>query len=122
MDDWNKDSVYAAVDSTNITYIDIKAFDGFFKRNRTKGIEIEDTAAIIRRLDLDNDSRLNKEEFLKGITAQEPFSKMLIRQQMKHEQAFGKIDNIAVIDKKDKKDLKAVKKHKEDLSNQLAKH
>ena len=79
MDDWNKDSVYTAVDSTNISYIDLKALDGFFKRNRTKGIEIEDTAAIIRRLDLDNDSRLSKEEFLKGIAAQEPFSKMLIR-------------------------------------------
>ena len=63
MDDWNVDSVYAAVDSTNITYIDIKALDGFFKRNRTKNVLIEDTAAIIRRLDLDNDSRLNKEEF-----------------------------------------------------------
>ena len=85
MDDWNVDAVYAAVDPSNITYIDIKTLDGFFKRNRTKGVQIEDNAAIIRRLDLDNDSRLNKEEFLKGISSQEPYSKMLIRQKLKHE-------------------------------------
>ena len=92
MDDWSQDAVYAAIDTTNITYIDMKGLDGFFKRNRTKGVQLEDNAAIIRRLDLNNDSRLNKEEFLKGIAPQEPFSKMLIRQQMKHDLAFGKME------------------------------
>lgn len=95
--------------------------DSFFKRNGAKGILIEDNAAIIRRLDLDNDGRLNKEEFLKGIQAQEPYSKMLIRAAIKKEDTFGKIDNTAIIDKAKKKDLEALKKHKEDLSNQLAK-
>ena len=64
MDDWSNEAVYAAIDSTNITYIDMKTLDGFFKRNLIKGVTIEDTAAIIRRLDLDNDARLKKEEFI----------------------------------------------------------
>ena len=92
MDDYNADAVFQTVDSSNIHYIDIKCLDNFFKRNKTKGIVIEDNAAIIRRLDLDNDSRLNKDEFLKGIVAQEPFSRMLIRAELKKE-AFGKIDH-----------------------------
>ena len=38
MDDYNPESVYNAVDSTCINYIDIKCLDNFFKRTKTKGI------------------------------------------------------------------------------------
>jgi len=69
MEDWSPEAVYSTVDTSNITYIDIKLIDSFFKRYSAKGIEIEDHAAIIRRLDLDNDSRLNKDEFLKGVSS-----------------------------------------------------
>ena len=40
---------------------------------------------------------------------------------MKKEEDYGKIDKTAPIDKNAKKDLAAVKKHKEELTNQLAK-
>ena len=55
----------------------MKAVDNFLKRMLTKGITMEDCQAIIRRLDLDCDGKLRIEEFLKGVAAQEPFSKML---------------------------------------------
>lgn len=42
---------------------------------------------------------------------------MLIRAEIKKEVAFGKIDRTAPIDKAQKKDLKAIKAHKEELSN-----
>lgn len=58
MDDYSEENVYFTLDPINISYVDIKGLDGFFKKTRTKGIEIEDNAAIIRRLDLDNDGRL----------------------------------------------------------------
>ena len=38
--------------------------------------------AVIRRFDLDADSKLSKEEFLAGIKSQEPFSKMIVREKM----------------------------------------
>jgi hypothetical protein len=41
-------------------------------------------------LDLDGDSKLKPEEYLKGIKAQEPFSKMLIRAVLTAEENFGK--------------------------------
>lgn len=69
MEDYSEENVYYTIDPINISYIDIKGLDNFFKKSKTKGIEIEDNAAIIRRLDLDNDGRLKKEEFLKGIVS-----------------------------------------------------
>ena len=48
MDDYSADGVFNTVDYSRITYIDIKILDNFFKRLRTKGITIEDNAAIIR--------------------------------------------------------------------------
>lgn len=40
----------------------------FFKNNRSKATE-EDCVAVIRRFDLDADSKLSKEEFLTGLQA-----------------------------------------------------
>lgn len=34
---------------------------------------------IIRRIDLDSDGKISKEEFFEAIQPQEPFSKMLVR-------------------------------------------
>ena len=101
MEDYSEENTYFSVDPINIGYIDFKALDNFFKKTKQKGqkaVEIEDNAAIIRRLDLDNDGRLKKDEFMKGIDAQEPFSKMLIRAEYKKEVNFGKIDREAPID------------------------
>jgi len=73
--------VYSVVDDWGYGYIDIRNLYRFFKNNRSKATE-EDCQAIIRRLDLDADSKLSKEEFLQGIKAQEPFSKMIVREKM----------------------------------------
>jgi hypothetical protein len=77
---------------------------------------LEDNAAIIRRLDLDGDSKLSPEEFLRGIAAQEPFSKMLTRNIIKQEENFGAAFEEFKEKQKKKgvykpKDLKAVKFH-----------
>ena len=88
--DWSNDGAYKAVDSSNIGFIDSKTLDGFFKRLFVKGLTADDHSAIVRRLDLDSDGRLRKDEFVKGVIAQEPYSKMLIRHAHKKEEAFGK--------------------------------
>ena len=39
--------------------------------------------SIIRRMDLDGDARLAKDEFLQGLVPEEPYSKLLKRQKDK---------------------------------------
>ena len=41
--------------------------------------------AIIRRMDLDADARLSKQEFIEGLKPEEPYSKMLVREKSKSE-------------------------------------
>ncbi len=79
--DFSQEGAYAAIDDWRYGYIDVRNLYRFFKNNRSKATE-EDCVAIIRRLDLDADSKLSKEEFLAGIKAQEPFSKMIVREKM----------------------------------------
>ena len=67
------------------------ARNNFFKRLKHKGITDDDIVAIIRRLDLDSDGKLRKEEFIKGIRAQEPYSKMLVRGREKTKADFDRI-------------------------------
>lgn len=67
--DYTPQAAYNCVDNSALGFIDIKGFDNFFKRLFTKGIELEDNQALIRRLDLDGDSKLKPEEYLKGIKA-----------------------------------------------------
>ena len=50
----------------------------FFNGQRRKATD-EDHFAIIRRIDLDADSKINKDEFLEAIKPQEPYSKMVVR-------------------------------------------
>ena len=122
--DWSDDGAYKAVDSSNIGFVDMKTLDGFFKRLFTKGLTLEDHSAIVRRLDLDSDGKLRKDEFVKGVIAQEPYSKMLIRHEHKKEEAFGK-EYQEFLEKKKKegerrpKDPKAVKAHNESMANKF---
>jgi Ca2+-binding EF-hand superfamily protein len=81
---------FKTIDPTNIGFIEVKTMDNFFKQNKIKGITLEDNAAVIRRFDLDNDGKLRFEEFEKGIGAEQPFSKMLIRNGMKKEKDYAK--------------------------------
>ena len=77
------------VDDWGYKYIDIRNLYRFFKNNRSKATE-EDCVAIIRRLDLDADSKLSKEEFLNGLKSQEPFSKMIVREKMARKEEMAK--------------------------------
>lgn len=95
----------------------MKGLDNFFKRMFAKNICTEDNAAIIRRLDLDCDSKLCREEFMKGISAQEPYSKMMIRAKLKREEEFGpkgdkhECSRMPTIEHKQSDQLKLMRKH-----------
>jgi uncharacterized phage-associated protein len=88
--DYSQESVYSAVDDWGYKYIDVRNLYRFFKNNRSKATE-EDCVAIIRRLDLNADSKLSKEEFLQGIKSQEPFSKMIVREKMARKEEIERI-------------------------------
>ena len=83
------------VDDWGYKYIDIRNLYRFFKNNRSKATE-EDCVAIIRRLDLDADSKLSKEEFLNGLKSQEPFSKMIVREKMARKEEMAKVKQQSV--------------------------
>ena len=67
---YNHQLAFRTIDAGNIGFIELKTLDGYFKRNQIKGITMEDNAAVIRRFDLDGDSKLRIEAFEKGIETQ----------------------------------------------------
>jgi Ca2+-binding EF-hand superfamily protein len=69
MHDYTQDLGYKCIDNQNIMYVDLKCFENFFRRLKQKGITDDDIVSIIRRLDLDSDGKLKKDELLKGIQA-----------------------------------------------------
>jgi Ca2+-binding EF-hand superfamily protein len=79
--DYSEDAVYGTVDDWGYGYVDTRNIKGFFRNNKYKATD-EDCISIIRRLDLDADSKLTREEFLAGLRPQEPYSKMIVREQM----------------------------------------
>lgn len=92
--DYSAEGVYQVVDDWGYGYLDLRNLYRFFKNNRSKATE-EDCIAIIRRFDLDADSKLSKEEFIQGLKAQEPFSKMIVRDKMAKKEAEIKARTIA---------------------------
>ena len=69
MHDYNEDMGYKCIENQNIMYVNLKCLENFFKRLKHKSITNDDIVSIIRRLDLDSDVKLRKEELLKGIQA-----------------------------------------------------
>jgi len=72
--DFDSKTIYGAIDDCAVGFIDsqsLKRFFAKFKLYPTDGVIL----AMIRRLDLDADSRLNKREFIDGILPQESYSK-----------------------------------------------
>ena len=69
MHDYTQDLGYKCIDNQNIMYVDLKCFENFFRRLKQKGITDDDIVSIIRRLDLDSDGKLKKDELFKGIQA-----------------------------------------------------
>jgi hypothetical protein len=64
--DYTEDILYATVDDWGYGFVDSRNLKSFFRNNKYKATD-EDCIAIIRRLDLDADSKLTKEEFLLGL-------------------------------------------------------
>lgn len=60
--------MYQAIDDWGYGFVDSRNLKSFFRNNKYKATD-EDCIAIIRRLDLDADSKLTKEEFLEGLKA-----------------------------------------------------
>ena len=42
----------------------------------------EEVAAVIRRIDMDGSGKIELDEWIEGLSPQEPFSKMLVRQRL----------------------------------------
>jgi len=105
----------------------VKNFINFFKRLGKK-ITDEEIAALVRRMDLDCDSRhmISKSEFMEFIEPQEPYSRLLTRQSMKHSEDFPShegIQNRKLIEKKGKSlvQYKAHMQRQANRVNQIAK-
>lgn len=74
---------FNSIDDWNYGYIDKKNLKSFLKKHQHIATN-EELTSIIRRMDLDADARLTKEEFIEGIKPEEPYSKMMKRQSSKH--------------------------------------
>jgi Ca2+-binding EF-hand superfamily protein len=69
VDDW----AYGFIDKTNLKS---------FLRKHGYLATTSEAIAIIRRMDLDADARLSKQEFIEGLQPEEPYSKMIKRSEM----------------------------------------
>ena len=75
---FSRQAAFEAIDDCIMGYIYPKNLERFFNAQRKKTTEA-DHFALIRRIDLDADQKINKEEFWEAIQPQEPYSKMLVR-------------------------------------------
>lgn len=66
--EYTEDAVYNSIDDWGYGFVDASNLKSFFRNNKYKATD-EDCIAIIRRLDLDADSKLTKEEFIIGLRA-----------------------------------------------------
>lgn len=101
--EFSGDILYNTIDDWGYGYVDQRNLKGFFRKNKGN-VTDDDLIAIIRRLDLDADSKLNKEEFITGMKAQEPYSKMIIRERL------GKQEELTRIKKRNKDDAQKGKR------------
>ena len=85
--DYNK--AFHTIDDWSYGFIDRRNLKSFLRKHGHLGSN-EEIMAIIRRLDLDADARLSKQEFIEGITPEEPYSKMMKRNQSIHGRSNSK--------------------------------
>jgi Ca2+-binding EF-hand superfamily protein len=67
---------FQEIDDWSYGYIDRKNLKSFLRKHGCKATS-KDVNSIIRRMDLDGDARLNKEEFIKALLPEEPYSKLV---------------------------------------------
>ena len=73
---------FRAIDDWDYGFIDKKNLKSFLRKHNYIASTAE-CIAIIRRLDLDADARLSRQEFADGLKPEEPYSRVLKRSQMK---------------------------------------
>jgi hypothetical protein len=76
--DQTAQTAFRTIDDINYGYIDHNALKRFF-RNVGHVATDKEITAVVRRIDLDADSRLNLREFTEGIKAEEPYSRLLVK-------------------------------------------
>lgn len=79
---FNIDKAFIAIDDWSYGFIDKKNLKSFLRKHNYLASTSE-CMAIIRRLDLDADARLSKQEFAEGLRPEEPFNKSMKRKQIK---------------------------------------
>jgi Ca2+-binding EF-hand superfamily protein len=65
---------FLEIDDWGYGYIDQKNLKNFLRKHGYLANESE-LMAIIRRMDLDGDARIGKEEFIQGLMPDQPYSK-----------------------------------------------
>ena len=81
---------FQSIDDWSYGYVDKKNLQSFLRRHGHLATK-EEVMAIIRRMDLDADARLNQDEFIDGIKPEEPYSKMMKRIQLKQQKTESAI-------------------------------
>lgn len=72
------DRAFNSIDDWNYGFVDRKNLKSFLRKHGHVSTN-EEVMAIIRRMDLDADARLSKDEFISSLQPEEPYSKMLAR-------------------------------------------
>lgn len=73
---FDPDKAFNSVDDWNYGFIDRRNLKAFLKKHGYLA-KNEEVVAIIRRMDLDADARLSRQEFISAITPDAPYSKLL---------------------------------------------
>ena len=73
---------FDCIDDWSYGYIDKKNLQSFLRKHGFLASS-KDVMAVIRRLDIDGDARLSRQEFVNGLKPERPYSKLLNRQKEK---------------------------------------
>ena len=79
---FNAAKAFNAVDDWAYGFIDKTNLKSFMRKHQYLATTAE-AIAIIRRMDLDADARLSKQEFIEGLKPEEPYSKLMKRSEVK---------------------------------------
>jgi len=103
------EKAYRSVDDWAYGYIDRRNMKMFLKKHKFLATN-SDVVAIIRRMDLDADARLTKEEFIEGIKPEEPYSKTMKRQSSRSQKRNNR--NTPTFERQHSRKSSVVSRHK----------
>lgn len=78
--EFDYEKAFYSIDDWAYGFVDRKNLKSFLRKHGHLASN-EEVMAIIRRMDLDADARICKDEFIDGIKPEEPYSKMMKRSQ-----------------------------------------